>query len=188
LRLPSVSHQAAAEADVVQLVEQDPVQAVLQTAAGRFSALPLVDGQEVEFVAAGDAARSLIFAAQYLEKNNGSFVTRANSIKCTLNDLVDQALERLNRMVPIEAGKQRTQLAPDTTRPLSALGFRPVMSEPGQVLENVWSGLGNHQSSQSQPIDPEPAPSDQRTEQVARAPISLSELLTGQYTPFLSRH
>ena len=199
LRLPAVALSDSGKIDLESLLLANPVAAVLRVAKGLAPALPLPareEGQppQMEIISFHDAVSALLFAAHYLENASGSMIYAAGGLRVSFDDLVETALEATARMIPTVRSQaydwwdEPNEPAPKS---LADLGWQArdtnlfdlfatlAKDWPAPLAETAAQGFGRETA----------APSEPRAEPEMHRPVSLSELLSGQFTtPFIKPH
>ena len=185
LKLPKITQPDFESRGTSELIFDNPVLAVFEKAKNPENPLPLpywgdltTDGTpEVKILGLPDAASAVVFALEHLAQSSGSRVMEVDGLKISLACLVEKFVEQTGKMIitthvspdPIwdEAGESTDKL-------LSTLGWQGKESLE-QIVENMWGGASNNELQ----------------DQASRAghePVSLNELLSGKFTPFIKPH
>lgn len=174
LRLPKLVEPREISADLESELFENPVNAVMAAATGKVACLSVPnvgdltsDGSpRLEIATLPAAASAFQFAAGHVAESSGSMIYMMDAASLTLNQLIEIVLETTQKMVATsrtEAGELWEQTA-DNSKPLSAAGWSPKELQLGALIKQYWS------------LPPAPEP------------ISLGELLSGNYTPFIKPH
>ncbi|OGE86086.1 MAG: hypothetical protein A3J48_03950 [Candidatus Doudnabacteria bacterium RIFCSPHIGHO2_02_FULL_46_11] len=190
LRFPRIGCEIElAGVDPSVLVFEDPLQAVLNTAAGKANFMSVANvkegSAEVELISQEDAVSAVILAADHLKTSSGSMVYSVPGTRTSLDNLIEAAMTVTNKMVPTmrAADDGLWEIASDEKiQSLEVLGFQNRLQDLESLIKSYWLKTAPPERLAG------PAVVETYDERQLKEPVSLSELLSGRFTPFIKPH
>ena len=187
LRIPFLASINEADNNSADKIYDSPLEAIIYTAGGVISCLPVPsftddpDGAaNIEILSTDDAAQSIIFALNLLQTSSGSMIYKVDGLSLNLNSLIQEVMEVTGKMIP-------TTLSPDInisdsptdgTATLTSIGWPGPSKKLRDIILELWDSFRSTA----------PDTSSDYAQHERNEPISLSDLLSGKYTPFIKPH